>query len=161
MNPRRNLWPLGIILTFAIFITGTICLLVFACRQKSDLVSSDYYEQEIRFQQHLDQIDRASKLAGPPSVSYDLAADCIRIRLPLETSARKVTGRIHLYRPSAAGLDRQVPLTLDPDGLQLLDASGMRPGLWKVRIFWAVEARDYFVDQSIVIGPAVNLKKRA
>ena len=50
MATTRNLWPLGIILTLAAFITGTVGLVVMACSQRVDLVSPDYYERELKYQ---------------------------------------------------------------------------------------------------------------
>ena len=43
MKNSRNLWPLGIIVTFSLFFAGTVSLVVMACSQKTDLVSADYY----------------------------------------------------------------------------------------------------------------------
>ena len=63
-----------------------------------------------------------------------------------------MTGRIELYRPSAAGMDRAVKLEPDANGVQRLDATGLAPGLWKVRVSWTLENQDYFLDQKVVVG---------
>jgi nitrogen fixation protein FixH len=156
MKTKRNLWPMGIILTFVLFISGTISLVVLACSQKLDLVSADYYEQEIKFQNRVDQLDRAGRLATQASVAYEQATHRIRISLPPDTSGQIATGSIHLYRPSAAGLDRHLTLEVDSRGVQFLDAATLRSGLWKVRVSWKVEKQEYFLDQSIVIGPGTH-----
>jgi hypothetical protein len=44
-------------------------------------------------------------------------------------------------------------LEVDAAGRQSLDARDLRPGLWKVRIQWAVDGQEYFTDQSVVLGP--------
>jgi hypothetical protein len=149
MKPSRNFWPYGIILTFVLFISGTIGLVVMACGQKTDLVSPDYYEQEIRFQSHLDRAVRTRPLAA--SISYDSAARKIRIELPKTVAAEKAVGDIFLYRPSAAGLDRHVALDSDSQGVQSIDASVLVPGFWKVRVAWTSAAEDYFLERSITI----------
>jgi len=43
MKPTPNLWPLGIIAAFVIFISGTISLVVMASSHKAELVSDNYY----------------------------------------------------------------------------------------------------------------------
>ena len=148
----RNLWPVGIIVAFAIFIAGTAGLIVMAWSQKSDLVSRDYYEQELKFQSQIERLDRARDLGAQASVTYDVAQQRIILSLPVEHALRKAKGRIHLYRPSAARLDRQLKLELNSAGVQDLDASELRPGLWRVRVFWTMGNQEFYLDRSVVIG---------
>lgn len=147
----RSLWPYGIIAAFAIFISGTVALIVLACTHRTDLVSADYYEQEIKFQNHLDRLRRTKELDVTGAVAYDSAKQRITISLPSEQIRQAVSGRVELYRPSAAGLDRQIALTPDRNGVQVVETRDLRPGLWKVRVSWSVGENDYFMDQRIVI----------
>jgi hypothetical protein len=153
MKSQKNLWPFAVIATFVVFICGTISLVVFACSQKMDLVSADYYEQEISFQGHLDRMERTQRAPQPASIAYDAAAGRIRISSLAQPSI-SVSGNIQLYRPSAAGMDQHFKLTLDSQGIQSLDASSLRPGLWKVRVFWRLDNQDYFLEKHIVISAA-------
>jgi hypothetical protein len=151
MKSSRNLWPVGIIVTFALFFAGTVGLVVMACTQKVDLVSADYYEQELKFQGQIDRVERTRHAATQATVAYDAATRCIIVALPAEQAGHEVSGRIELYRPSASGLDHAVKLEPDSKGVQRVDAAGMSPGLWKVRVSWTVEHQDYFLDQKMVV----------
>jgi nitrogen fixation protein FixH len=155
MKRPQNFWPLGIILVFLLFISGTISLVVMACVQKVDLVSADYYEQEIKFQNHMEQLDRTQRLGAGAAFTYDAATRRIRVALPTASGAGAITGHIQLYRPSAAGLDRRINLKPDAQGVQFLDAATLQHGLWKVRVSWKVNDQDYFLDQSVMIGAGV------
>ena len=146
-----NPWPWAIILTFVIFISGTVGLVVMACSQKVDLVSANYYEQELKFQGQLDRMKRTSQLGAQAGVSYDAAQKRITISLPPAQARQEVRGQIQLYRPAQASLDRQLTLQPDASGMQSLDASALKPGLWKIRVSWTVGQQDYFIDQKIVI----------
>jgi nitrogen fixation protein FixH len=148
----RCLWPYGIIAAFAIFISGTIGLIVLACAHRTELVSADYYEQEIKFQNRLDQLRRTAELNVAGAIAYDVGQQRIRICLPTGQSREAVSGRIQLYRPSAAGLDRQVALAPDRQGVQIVEAKDLRPGLWKVRVSWTVGDSDFFIDQKIIVS---------
>ena len=152
MKSNRNLWPWAIVLTFVLFISGTVSLVVMACSQKVELVSANYYEQELQFQGQLERMNRTSQLAVPASVRYDPIRKLIAISLPPEHQGRKVSGHIDLYRPSAAGQDRQLPLQTDERGMQTLDATHLGAGFWKLRLSWQVDDREYFHEQQIVIG---------
>jgi hypothetical protein len=152
MQTSRNLWPLGIIVTFVLFFTGTVCLVVMACSQKVDLVSKDYYEQELKYQGRIDRVERTQRAVTQAAIAYDAVAQCITVSLPTDQAGHEVTGRIELYRPSASGLDRALKLEPDAKGVQRVDAAGMSPGLWKVRVSWTVEKQDYYLDQKVVVG---------
>jgi len=149
MKPTRNLWPLGIILTFVVFISGTIGLVVMACMHNSELVNANYYDQEIKYQARIDSETRAQQLGA--KIDYDAAAKHIVISLPAAQGSGNATGQIQLYRPAAAGLDQEFKLQPATNGIQTLDASGLQPGLWKIRVSWNSGGRDYFLDQKIII----------
>ena len=155
MATSRNLWPLGIILTLAVFISGTVGLVVMACSQRVELVSPDYYERELKFQSRIDEVERTHRASAQASVAYDAAGKCITVSLPADQVGREINGRIELYRPSAAGMDRTVTLTPDAKGVQRLDAAGLAPGLWKVRVSWTFDRQDYFLDEKLVVDPKV------
>jgi nitrogen fixation protein FixH len=152
MKATRNFWPLGIVLAFVLFIGGTAGLIVLASTQKTDLVSENYYEQEIQYQDRIESLARTKELEGRASVAYDSGRQRITLSLPAEHIRAKATGQIQLYRPSATSLDRRIPLAADTNGIQVLDVSGLPKGLWKLRLAWNAAELDYFLDETIVIG---------
>jgi len=152
MKQPRNPWPYGIILTFVLFISGTVSLVVMACSQKVDLVSANYYEEEIKFQGQVDRLNRTRELGTQATVTYDGARHEITLTLPPQEIGRAISGHIQLYRPSAAGSDREIDLHPDQRGVQTVDSTGLSPGLWKVRVAWTVDKQDYFLERKIVIG---------
>jgi nitrogen fixation protein FixH len=151
MKSSRNFWPLGIILTFVIFISGTVSLVVMACRQRVDLVNANYYDQEIRYQSHIDSQFRAQMLGAKASITYDASLKRIIVSLPEEQTRAGISGQIELYRPSMAGLDHQFALDVKDSHAQSIDASALQPGLWKVRAIWTANNQEYSLDQRIVI----------
>jgi nitrogen fixation protein FixH len=152
MKPKKNLWPYGISLAFILFGLGTAGLIAMACSQKVELVSPNYYEQELKFQGQIDRLTRSGNLGPEASVTYDRRKKTITISLPSGQTGQALTGHVQLYRPSAAGLDQELPLQLNQDGVQAVDATNMRPGLWKVRVSWTADGQEYFLDRKIVVG---------
>jgi nitrogen fixation protein FixH len=151
-NPGRNLWPLGIVSAFGVFIAGTAGLIGLSLSQRSDLVSADYYEQEIRHQQQMERLDRTQRLGAETALRYDAALRHLEVRVPVAHVRAGLRGGIHLYRPSAAGLDRRLKLEPDADGLQTVDLSETPVGLWKVRVSWTAAGQEFFLDQKLVVG---------
>ncbi|NBP23395.1 MAG: hypothetical protein EBU81_02315 [Proteobacteria bacterium] len=64
-------------------------------------------------------------------------------------------GRVRLYRPSEAALDRELPLAVGADGVQSIDAGSLKPGLWKVRVHWGPEDAGYYAEGSVVVPTTV------
>ena len=147
-----NPWPVSIIAFFAVAICGAVTFVIFCQHHKVDLVASDYYEQEVRFQGQLDRAHRAASLQAPASIGYDDLGQRITVSIPHEHLSNGLKGWIQLYRPSAAGQDRKLPLQVDTLGTQIIDGSGLSDGLWHVRVSWNVNGADYYSDQKVVIG---------
>jgi hypothetical protein len=148
----RNLWPIGIVTAFVLFVTGIASLVVMSTREKVELVSPDYYEQELRFQDQINRRERAQALQGQVRVSYDAAQRVLTLALPVAHAAAHAAGEILLYRPSAAGQDRRVALELDAQGRQTLDARALSDGLWWVRVTWRAGNEDFAFDEKVIIG---------
>jgi nitrogen fixation protein FixH len=156
MNPnaksRRNPWPIAIIAYFILFISFTTLTVVYLSRQKMDLVRGDYYDDEIRYQEQLDRMNRTQPFNAQVAIAYDSARQSITIALPSAHAQFLTSGRIRLYRPSDESLDQDIKLTVSSDGVQRVSAKNLAPGLWKVRVYWTVKGQDYFFGQTVIIG---------
>jgi len=146
----RNLWPASIVGFFILAIIFLVTFVAWAMRQREDLVSADYYEREVRYQQQLDSMNRSQSLATQVVITFDPAQQVIVITLPGD-KRQGATGQVHLYRPSNARLDRELPLALNADGVQRLDAKDLDNGLWKVRVKWNANGQEYFLDQPVIV----------
>jgi hypothetical protein len=149
---RRNPWPLGIILFLIVFAVFTVGLVVVSLRNNVELVSADYYDREIRYQEEINRQQRTHALPDAASATYDVAQHTLTVALPATHASLPVTGEIHLYRPAAAAADRRIALEPDPRGRQTLDTRGLSDGLWRVRVNWRVDGEDFAFDEKVVIG---------
>jgi hypothetical protein len=156
MKPRLNFWPWAVLLTLLLFFSGTVSLVVMACSQKVELVNQNYYAQGLKYERQIQRLRRTQRLAAPATLAYDLDRQSITFCLPPDQGHFPATGTIQLYRPSAAGQDRQIELRLDNRGSQTLDAASLSHGLWKVRVTWRVAGLEYYLDQRLVIGAKAN-----
>jgi len=146
----RNLWPASIVGFFVIAIIFLATFVAWAVRQREDLVSADYYEREVRYQQQLDSMNRSQAIAAQVVVTFNPAQQAIILTLPRDQRSG-ATGSVHLYRPSDARLDREVPLAVDANGIQRVNAKTLEGGLWKVRVKWNSNGQEYFLDQPVIV----------
>ncbi|HEU5070508.1 MAG TPA: FixH family protein [Verrucomicrobiae bacterium] len=147
-----NPWPVSLIAFFSVAICSAVAFVIFCNRHKVDLVAADYYEQEVHYQDQLDRVHRAASLQAAATVRYDEAARRITVSLPASHRGAALKGWIQLYRPSSAKLDQTLPLQLDAQGTQAIDAAQLSTGLWHVRMSWKTGGADYYYDQKVIIG---------
>ncbi|MDB6059069.1 MAG: nitrogen fixation protein FixH [Verrucomicrobiales bacterium] len=148
---RRNPWPIVITVYFVAFFAFVVCFIVFASRQHVDLVRTDYYEAEIKFQQQIDRVERSRPVDAQVAVSYDLQSAKLTVQLPSD-SRKGAFGRIELYRPSDSRQDKNIKLAADQNGKQQIDVRDLKGGLWKVRVSWTSSGQEYFIEKPITIS---------
>lgn len=146
-----NPWPYGITAFLVLFLGCVVSFGIFAVRQRVDLVRADYYEEELRYGKHYERLSRTKALEHPLSVAHLPQAHQIAVQLPPEHVSNGAKGTIQLYRPSDARLDREIPLTTTASGMQLLDASTLQTGLWRIRVTWQSGGSEYFHASKLVI----------
>ncbi len=151
-KPAWNPWPWAIIAYFVVFISAVVGYTSFAMRQKMDLVRADYYEEELRFQQRIDSTARTRQIGSTVTVSYDAPSGQLLIGIPTATAdAIKGTGKVELYRPSDARLDRHLEFSLQNLATQKVTARDLLPGLWRVRLTWGPETARFLHEETLVI----------
>ena len=86
-------WPVGIAVIYIFFMVVVIGVVIFSTYHKVDLVSDDYYEQEMRYQQQIDRIERAGSLSKSVEWIYDQNLQSVTIQFPSELYIRSYVFR--------------------------------------------------------------------
>jgi len=149
MKAKFNPWPLGIVLTFVIFIAGLATAVGIAVTHRDSMVSENYYEQELKYQSQID--GKARALQSGASINYDPVAGKIIVQLPATQAAAKPFGKIELYRPSSPDMDRVMDFSPNAEGAQIVDAAPLPVGSWAVRVKWSAGGQGYFLEQKIAV----------
>ena len=145
----KNIWPIAISVLFVVFIGSLVGFVIWAAGQREDLVSASYYNEEINYQQHLEASARARAEGLIPQIHLDAEGRHVEVRFASAPVVEQ--GSITLYRPSEAELDQTIVLRPDASGGQRIDASGLKPGLWRVRIAWVAHGALYFSEDSVMV----------
>lgn len=144
-------WSVKITILYLGFV-AMILTLVFMCMNQSvDLVSKDYYAQELVYQKRIDATNNEKKLAE--TVQYEINQDRITIKFPSELHANgNVNGKILFYRPSDPKLDVEFPITLDATGKQVISSGRLKKGVYKMQLSWISGSTEYFKEEVIFIN---------
>jgi len=152
MTTRRNLWPYAIIATFVLFAAYIGYMVQRAMRTNVDLVSADYYQQELAYQQRMESVARTQALPAPVQVAYERAAQRITLQLPPALAGQAVQGTLHFFRPSDQRLDFKLPFAPAGDpARQQLSTSRLLPGHWRLRLDFTAGGRQYFIEKALTI----------
>jgi hypothetical protein len=127
-----------------------ISYMVYRCVQTPvNLVSEQYYKDELAYQQVIDGTKQANALVG--KVQLSLMPDGIRIDLPQEMRGKPVKGTIFFYCPSDAASDRHFSLGMDTRGEQEIEKGMVPNGHYTVKVSWQNGGVNYFMEQPFVI----------
>lgn len=149
-QPKKSftIWPYAVVVCMVLFM-GYIASFVYKAMNKDvNLVSQNYYEQEIAYQDHINTVGR-TKAAGDVEITYQEANQAILLQLPESYKAQKVNGSIHLFRPSDSKLDQNILLQPGRDMSQLIETTTLEKGLWKIRVSFKADAQDYYTEKTI------------
>jgi hypothetical protein len=148
MKKSGKSWAVGIIALYTCFALVTLGFVFFAVSQNFDLVSQDYYEQTVDFQSQIERESRTNALSE--NVTCALTADKQNVEIAIP-HAVQASGKITLYRPSEADLDKQFALALDANGKQQIPVSGLLKGKWKMKMLWTAGGQDFYKECEIFL----------
>lgn len=126
-----------------------ILTLVFLCHgQKVELVSKDYYAQELAFQSRIDAIKNEKALTK--SISYVLNGRNVILTMDSSVQTTDFKGTVNFFRPSDSSKDVQFDLNFN-NGAQTIDGSKFIKGAYKMQLSWKSNGADYFKETVINI----------
>lgn len=141
-KPRKSLWGYGIAAVYSTFALATLAFVAFTMTQKVELVSNDYYAQEIAYEGQINRQRQTNDLEK--QVTCELSADRQFIHLQMPAEMTTAQGTILLYRPSESALDQELKLSLDKSGSQAISTAKLSKGAWRVKVTWSHEGREFY-----------------
>jgi len=124
-------------------------MVVMSVHQKIDLVSDDYYNKELMFQDKINEIKNSNSLSG--NIKHIITNTDIELQFQPEFKAKKISGEILFFRPSDSSKDVKTVVSLDENAEQKISLSTLSKGMYKMQISWKDESRAYFAEETIVI----------
>lgn len=147
---KKFTWGHGIALALASFI-GFILYLIFIFpigKQNSDLVTENYYEDELEYQKVIDAKNNANSLAQKPffaQLPYG-----IRIAFSKETIDAGQQVHFELYSTNNKEKDKKQNITIDSNNSFLIPKEMLSTGSYTLKVRWKKNNIDYQVDYDII-----------
>ena len=112
--------------------------------QKVDIVTDNYYEKELKYQEQLDKVARTRALKE--SFEITNTGKELIIKFPNLPDKNQSKDLISLYRPSDDSKDVKIPVLTDTSRTQVVSVDRLVKGYWKVKINWTSGGSEYYYE---------------
>ena len=127
-----------------------ILTLVFMCfRQKVELVSKDYYAQEIAFQDKINAVNNEKSLIG--SINHSVNGNEVILTIDSTLLSNDFEGTIVFFRPSDSSKDVKLKMNFN-NYTQIINGSSLIHGAYKLQLTWVTNHTKYFKEDVIFIN---------
>lgn len=143
-------WGKKIAIVYLSFV-GFMGFLVWKCLQQDDihLVSQDYYQKEIAYQDDIDQMNNTNQLSTQLKFDYVSESKTVKLDFPKESIGS--TGKISFYRPADARKDFTVKLDIANTESQSIPVGNLDRGLWVVKVSWNKDGKGYYKEEKMTL----------
>ncbi|GAA4239112.1 FixH family protein [Postechiella marina] len=142
-------WGTGIVLAFIGFISFIMYFIITmnsGNKYDHDLVSEDYYADELQYQNDINKLENTKTLTT--NVRYERTDAGLLITFPERFDYKQITGNMFLYRPSNKQLDFETAISLSNSNLLIPD-NRLVDGRWNIKIDWEYHGKSYLFKESI------------
>lgn len=139
-------WGNKLIIVFIVFAALMATLVYKATQAKFELVSKDYYQDELRYQ---DKIDGAANAALEAPISIQVTDEIISIEFPDAQKNANITGEAWFYCSVDATKDKRFVLSVDSTGIQRIERKGLQKGDYQIKISYEINQKKYYVAQQL------------
>lgn len=142
-------WGHKIIAVFVVFVSLVLFAVYTATNHPTDLVAEDYYNQELKYQNRIDKLNRVA--SNDYHITVEQTNDFIEFIFPEELDLNVVAGTITFFRPSDENKDREASIVLDSNGIMRFSKSQLFKGKYKILIEWEMMNKEFFQESEIYI----------
>jgi hypothetical protein len=143
-------WGTGIVLAFIGFISFILYFVISMntnSKYEHDLVTEDYYAQELEYQNDIDKENNAKTLKQ--NLTWKKTTEGILVKFPEDFEEKNITGKVFLYRPSNKQFDFETTISLSNHNLLIPDKR-LLDGRWNIKIYWQYNGKSYLYKKEIV-----------
>lgn len=147
---NRFHWGHGILVALLAFMAFILALIFYFTQtmQNSELITDNYYQEELEFQKVIDAKNRADELNDIPKVSVE--TEGIKISFPTDINNKNATFHFYLYRTDDKHLDIKKDFHLEEQNIYTIPANTLKNGSYTLKLMWQKEDKDYQVDYDVL-----------
>lgn len=142
-------WGTGLAIGMILFVAFILYFVIRISTDKKydyDLVTEEYYKQEMFLQSEIDAQQNSFTLKG--KIQGKRTDEGWMLTFPEDLDYTAITGTVSLYRPSDKQMDFDLPLKLS-NGQILIPNERLLTGRWNTIVNWQYEGKEYLYREKI------------
>lgn len=142
-------WGYKILVVYLVFVSGIMLLVFKSSSQKVDLVTTDYYAKELKYQEKIDAMNCVHQLSD--TVRYGMNDGKLAIVFPKDFSGKKIDGKVLLYCPSDE--DKDITHNFSVIDLPVMvTVVNSRKLEYQLQLSWQSEGKSYYFEKKLIIN---------
>ncbi|MDD8018943.1 MAG: FixH family protein [Bacteroidota bacterium] len=146
---KKSLWGFWIVVSFIVFAGVTFTMVYISMNTNVDLVTDNYYEKELKYQQHIDMVKSTNSLSD--QIALNFTPTTLVVSFPKIAERTKYSGTMNFFRPSDKSKDFSKDIRIDSSYSQTIGTDRMAKGMWRIKISWNVGNNQYYNEQPVII----------
>ncbi len=138
----------GIVVAFILFAVFIGTLVTVCVRQDVDLVSKDYYKEELAYQNQIQRLNNTEHLQQKPTVKL---IENNSIQIEFNQTEEIQYGELKLFCPSNPKMDKNFKLNSSEKGNQIIELTGLNKGMYKAKLLWTMNGKEFYFEEIINI----------
>ena len=143
-------WGWGLAIVYSGFVMFMLFMVWRSTVLKTELVTTDYYGKELKYQEQLDKMKRVNGLKD--SISWTIENKRVLLTFPKEVKDKEVKADILFYRPDNSLRDFNVSCHVDSTGRCIVASEKFHHGLYKMQIDWSAGGQTYYSEGVVNIN---------
>lgn len=139
-----------------LIIAGFIGMILFMCvmvylsvKQNFDMVSKNYYEEELQFQHKINATQNTMPYGA--GFNIQLQNKNIVLQIPESLSKEIKNAEVVFYCMSNSKLDKTIALQANTTGLYVIEAAAWHKAVYKVKISITTKQQEYYKELALAI----------
>jgi hypothetical protein len=141
-------WGYTIFIIYSVFIVGILFMVYRSSIEKKDLVSEDYYAEELKYQEIIDQSANTASLSNV--IEAEVKEDEIQLTFPSEFNESIYKGTWKLY--CAADRSKDVSGNCNIAGAKsTISYNATVKGLFQLQLTWIKDGKKYYFEKNMTL----------
>lgn len=141
-------WGLKIVLAYGVFVAGIMYMVYISSQQNRDLVSENYYADELAYQKIIDESSNTASLQSKVEVST--SEGNIHIAFPKDFQHASIEGEWVLYYAADESRDLKGNVNTSA-ALYSIAIPSHAKGTYQLKLHWKSNNANYYFEQSIFL----------
>ncbi len=138
-------WGKSIVVAFILFAAFIATLVTVCFRQDINLVTRDYYDEELAYQKQIDRMAQTAMLKEKPSIAVERGL----LKVTYSDFGRLQHGALILFRPSDPAHDKAFAIMRSDEAVQFFPIDGMKRGMYRAKLKWEIDGQEFYIEEVI------------